>query len=77
MNAGQRAFAILRADLDAKKSGWIPTRCEFERHLNDLPFPAGVGEHGSGRRSANYGSWLKTHNPAQFSAQYEAWRDAQ
>jgi len=71
MNAGDRALAVLRAGLAAKRDVVRrpkPTRCEYERHLNDMPPPA------DGPCTKKYGSWLHDNRPDEFLRGYEAWR---
>ena len=87
MNAGDKAIAILRADLARRKPEapkfspfGHPTKCEFQRHLDSLPFPAHPAPdlkprlNTRGRRNpTKYGTWLHEHNYPEFCRQFAAY----
>ncbi len=59
-----------------------PNRCEFERYLNDLPFPANPPPSLKEpvkipRSSKKFGSWLYQHNHPEFIRSFELWRATQ
>lgn len=71
--------------MNTKVNPFAPfSKCEFERHLNELPFPAKLPQDlkpkvGSrpGRQPKQFGNWLHEHNYGEFIRRYEKWRAEQ
>lgn len=60
------------------------TRCEFERHLDSMPFPAKLPPDlkpcmgtRPGRTKKRFGNWLHEHNHPEFVRRFEDWRAKQ
>ena len=99
MNASDRATGIVLRDLRNKTASiariaadMAPARCnawqhpsktEYMRHLDDLPFPSEhpislkTGKPGHGGGAKFYGQWLYNNNKDAFNQQFEIWRKTQ
>ena len=80
---GDKALAILRAGLP-RRTGIDPTQhpnfTDFERALNEMPFPANPGpsltfpDRKASRARKYWGTWLRSNNRPRFDAEFRAWR---
>lgn len=58
-----------------------PNKCEYERWLNDQPFPEThppslIQDYkGKKVRATKYGTWVKEHNVIIFNKQFQEWKD--